>query len=130
MREAEDRLDRVLAFGRALRRRIVVVAKTVAPMKPLRLLQRPDKRGPSAHVDRHGRTADVRGEERVPRRLLEAHVAGDGRQRQNAHVGGGERHDDRDRVVGGGVGVDEEIAHDGTPLSKRNLSILAVAENS
>ena len=44
-------------------------------------------------------------------RLFEADVAGDGRQAKHPHVRRRQRHHDRDRVVGGGVGVDEEIAH-------------------
>ena len=113
MRQADDRLDRVLALGRALRGRVAVIAEAVLAMKPMRVLQRARQRLACAHE--HGRVgaADLGGQKRVAGRLLEADVAGDRRQAKHPHVRVGERHDDRDRVVGGGVGVDEEVAHDG-----------------
>ena len=80
-------------------------------MEPVRVLMRAGERSGRAGEDRNVRPADVGGEERVAGRLFETDVAGDGRQRQHAHVRRRKRHHDRDRVVGGGVGVDEEVAH-------------------
>ena len=108
---AQDGVDRVLGLGRALRRRKPMVAEAVGPVKPVRVAQRPDDRGLGALVDGDVRPADFRGEERVAGRLIERDIAGDRRQPQHPHIGRRERHDDRDGVVGGGVGVDEEVAH-------------------
>ena len=55
--------------------------------------------------------ANLRGEKGVPRRLFEVDIAGHGCQAEDPDARLGKRHDDRDGVIGGGVGVDEEIAH-------------------
>ena len=75
-------------------------------VRPIERLVRTDK-------DRNVGIADLGGQQSVSGRLLEADIAGDRRQAENADVRLGERHDDRDRVIGGGVGVDEEVAHVG-----------------
>ena len=111
MGEAEDRLDRVLGLGGPARRRVAVVAEAVPPMEPMGMLVRPDQRRGGADEDWRVRAGDLGGQQRVPRRLLDGDIAGDGRQRQDAHVRRGKRHQDGDGVVGGGVSVDEEVAH-------------------
>ena len=79
----------------------------------MRVLQRPYQRLARAHE--HGRVgaADLGGQKRIAGRLLEADVACDRRQAKHPDIRAAERHDDRDCVVGGGVGIDEEVAHDG-----------------
>ena len=109
--EAQDRVDRVFALGRAARRRIAAIAEAVAAVKPVRVLVRAQQRRGGADEDGDVDAGDLGGQQRVARRLFDADVAGDNGQPQHAHVGRGKRHQDRDGVVGGGVGVDEEIAH-------------------
>ena len=111
VREPDDRVDRVLALRAAARRRIVAVAEAVAAVEPMRVFVRARQR--SARAFEHGnvRTGDFGGVKRVARRLFEPDVAGDNRQRAYANVRRRERHQDRDRVVGRGVGVDEKRAH-------------------
>ena len=97
--------------GLALRRGIAAIAEAVLAMKPMRVIMRARERLVRAGEDGHVGLADLGGQKRVLGRLLEADIAGDRRQAEHADVRLGERHDDRDRVVGGGVGVDEEVAH-------------------
>jgi len=72
---------------------------------------RPQQRCGRADEDGNVDLGDLGGQQRVARRLFDADVAGDNRQAEHAHVGRGERHQDRDGVVRSGVGVDEQIAH-------------------
>ena len=111
LREAQDRVDGMLALGLALWRRIVAIAEAVFAMEPMRVIMRAVERLVRAGEDGDVGIADLGGQQRVLGRLLEADIAGDGRQAEHPDVGLGERHDDRDGVVGGGVGVDEKVAH-------------------
>ena len=111
MREAQDGVDGVFALGLALRRGEAAIAEAVLAVKPMRVVMRAGQRLVRAREDGNVGIADLGGQKRVLRRLLEADIAGDRRQAENAHVRVGERHDDRDGVVGGGVGVDEKVAH-------------------
>ena len=61
-------------------------------------------------VHRHSAAGEVARVERVLHRLVERHVAGDDGQREHLDVRVPQRHQQRDRVVGRGVGVDEEEA--------------------
>jgi len=78
----------------------------------MRVLVRAGQRPVGAGEDGHVGIADLGGQKRVRGRLFEADVAGDGRQAKHPHVRRRQRHHDRDRVVGGGVGVDEKAAHE------------------
>ena len=80
-------------------------------MEPVRVVMGADQGPVGAGEDGDVGIADLGGQKRVSRRLFEADIAGDGRQPKHPHVRRGQRHDDRDRVVGSGVGVDEEVAH-------------------
>ena len=111
LRETQDRVDRMLALGLALWRRIAAIAEAVFAMEPMRVVVRAVERLVRPGEDGHVGIADLGGQERVLGRLLEADIAGDRRQAEHPDVGLGERHDDRDGVVGGGVGVDEKVAH-------------------
>ena len=110
-REAQDRVDRALALGRTLGRGVAAIAEAVLAVEPMRVLVRPGQRLLGAAEDGNLGIADLGSQKRVSGRLFEADVAGDRGQAENAHARLRERHHDRDRVVGGSVGVDEEIAH-------------------
>jgi hypothetical protein len=88
-----------------------VVAETVLAVEPMRVVMGAAER--LVRADEHGRVglADLGGQQRVSGRLFDVDIAGDRRQTEDFHAWLGERHDDRDRVVGGGVGVDEKVAH-------------------
>ena len=109
--EAQDRVDRMLALGRATRSGKAAIRKTIFAMKPMGVTMRPRERSGGAGKDGNLDPGDFGGQKRVARSLIDADIARDRGQAQHAHVGRGKRHQDRDRVVGGGVGVDEEIAH-------------------
>jgi hypothetical protein len=88
-----------------------VVAETVLAMEPVRVVMRAAER--LVRADEHGRVraADLGGQQRVSGRLFNVDIAGDRRQAEHFHAWLGKRHDDCDRVIGGGVGVNEEVAH-------------------
>ena len=125
--EAQDRVDRMLALGRAARRRIAAVAEPVAAVEPMRVVERAHQRRGRADEDGDVDAGDLGGQQRVAGRLFDADVAGDDGQPEHAHVGRGERHQDRDGVVGSGVGVDEEIAHGTDRSHARQDARLAAA---
>ena len=66
--------------GDAFRRRVSMVAEAVLPVKPVRVPERADERRACADKDGNLGLADFRRDERVPRRLFERDIAGDGRQ--------------------------------------------------
>jgi hypothetical protein len=66
--------------------------------------------GPGVHRD-VVTAAQLAGVERVLHRELERDVAGDDADPDHVDVGVAERDDEGDRIVGGGVGVDEERTH-------------------
>ena len=121
-REAQDRVDRMLALGRALRRGIAVIAEAVARHETS---ARAHARGSAARRRRRRRErpssqiSAVSSALRVAcsRPTLPATVV----SAEHPHVRRGERHHDRDGVVGGGVGVDEEIAQLQPPLCVRRV---------
>ena len=111
LREAQDRVDGMLTLWLALRRGKAAIAEAVFAMEPMRVVMRAVER--LVRAGEHGNVgiADLGGQQRVLGRLLEADIAGDRRQAENPDFRIGQRHHDRDRVVGGGVGVDEKVAH-------------------
>ena len=76
------------------------------------VLSRPERqqeRGAGADVDRDvGPVRELAGVEGVLDRHVERDVAGDHADADHGDGRIAEGHDERDRVVGGGVGVDEE----------------------
>ena len=108
----DDRVDRVLRLGRALRRRIVLIAEPVAAVKPL---ARAPARAAAA------RSAPAKTARPLPHSStvysafrvacssgtfpLTTVIAA------TRTSGCAQRHDQRDGVVGGGVGVDEKRPH-------------------
>jgi len=106
----DNGIDRVQFLRRLARRRIVVVPQPVAPVKPTRVLVGAKQRFFRAREDRNIRTAKFYCIESVARRLFEVHISGNDGDRGNPDVGGTQRHDERDRVVGSCVGIDEKCA--------------------
>ena len=99
------------ALRLALRRWKAAIADAVFAVEPVRMVVRAGERLVRSNKDGNVGIADLGGQERVLGRLLEADIAGDRGQPEHADARLGERHDDRDGVVGGGVGVDEKVAH-------------------
>ena len=112
VRKPLDRVDSVFTLGPAFRPWKAAIAEAVFAVEPMRVVVRAVERLVGADKDRDVGIADLGGQQRVLGCLLKADVAGDRRQAEYADVRLGERHDDRDGVVGGGVGVDEEVAHE------------------
>ena len=80
-------------------------------MEPVGVEVAADQRRVGAEIDRHISAGDLASVKRVARALRQRDIAGDDGERGDAHVRRGERHQDRHRVVGGGVGVDQKRAH-------------------
>ena len=128
LREAQDDVYGRLALGLALRGGVFVVAQAILPMEPMRVLVRAIQRLVGAGEDGDVGFAELRGEQRVSRRLLHVDIAGDRRQAEDVHARLSERHDDRDGVVGGGVGVDEEVTHGASDVSVAYAAALSRAK--
>ena len=111
LRQAQDRVDRRLKLWLALWRGKPAIAEAVFAMEPMGVVVRAVER--LVRAGEHGNVgiAYLGGQERVLGRLLKADIAGDRRQAEDPDTGLGQRHHDCDRVVGGGVGVDEKVAH-------------------
>ncbi len=106
--DVDDRVDGVLPLGRAARRRIAAVPEPVIAVEPLCRQWLADERRGRALEDGDVLPAELHREPGVAAPLKHRHVAGDDRDRLHHDVVGHERHDERDRVVGGCVGVDQE----------------------
>ena len=84
------------------------IAHAVVTMNALRGLEGAhDGLGP-AGVHRRLLATQLHRVERILHRLVEPDIAGDNRERLDMHIGMLQRHDDRNGVVAGGVGVDEK----------------------
>ena len=93
-----------------LRSRVIVIAQPVASMKPCGILMDADQRLGGARVHRDIGSAKFDRIESIARCLLHIYVAGHGCDRSNAYVRRAQSHDQCDRVIRGGVGIDEKGA--------------------
>ena len=85
-----------------------MVAQAIAAMEPVCALVRAMQGFFRAHEDRNVRAAKFRGVERIARGLLNGHVSCNRSNRQNAHLGRAEGHDQGHGVIGSSVGIDQE----------------------
>ena len=98
-----------------------MISQAIAAVKPRRVLIGAQKWfvGTSAH--RHVRPAEFDGIESVARRLQNGDIAGDSRDRHHPNVRRTQRHDERDRIVGGCVSINQEGRRHGARIAKRWL---------
>jgi hypothetical protein len=103
----------VAVFRGARRRRIAAIAQAVTAVEPVGVIVGAGERffGASEHGD--GGVAEFRGVEGVAGGLRDGDVAGDGGDGEDVYVRIAESHDEGYGVVGGGVGVDQEVASHG-----------------
>ena len=85
-----------------------MVSQAISSMKPVRALVLAVQRFFRAHKNRNIRTAKFRCVKRVPRGLLNGHISSNGSNRQHAHLGRTQRHDQGHGVVGSGVRINQE----------------------
>ena len=125
----DDGVDGMQFFRRLSRRGIVVIAQSVAPMKPGRIL-----------IGAKQRLRRARDKPGHPRRKVQlyrercawldatVHVAGDDCDRGHANVGRAQGHDQGDCVVGSSVGIDEKCARHGRSIAEgRSFSTSATS---
>ena len=109
MGQANQGVDGVLRPGRTGGRRQVGVAHPIDAVDVLRRLCGPDQRAVTAGVHRHiARAGEFQGVQGVPGRLVDRHVTRDGGDGNDPAEAGRGGEDQRDRVVGAGVGVDDQ----------------------
>ncbi len=106
----DDGVGGGLFFGGAARRRIVVVAEAVVAVKPGGVQVRARERLFGAGEDGNVRIAELGGVECVARGLVDVNVAGDRGDGEDFCLRRADGHDEGDGVVGGGVGVNEEVS--------------------
>ena len=90
---------------------IAVIAQPVLAVKPIRALVLAAQRLLRSDKYRNMRVAKFGGVQRISRRLLDADISRDGRNRQHANLRRAQRHDQRHGVVRGGVRIDQEGSH-------------------
>jgi hypothetical protein len=116
--EPEQGVDGVLrGFGGVARRHRQPAGAVTVDV--LGRLPRPQQRPPAAEVDGHRAQlpGDIEGEVGVGDLLVEADVARHHGDRAQVRVGVQQREQDRDAVVLGGVGVDDQRDAHGPPMS-------------
>ncbi len=84
--------------------------ESVVAVKPGGVFMGAQQRLLGAHVNRDIGAAKFDCVERVTRSLLDLDISGDRGDRDHPDVGSAKSHDERDRVVGGDVSVDQEHA--------------------
>ena len=89
-----------------------MISEAIAAMKPGCILIRAQERLVGSDVNRCVRAAyfsrKLNGVESIPRRLQYGDISSNGRDRDNSNVRRAQRHDERDRVIGCGVGIDQK----------------------
>ena len=109
----DDCVGAVSGFGAAIGRRVAVIAEAVFAVKPVSGREFPAQGSIGPGIDRDIGATEFGGVQRVAGRLRERDVSGDDGDGGDANSGAAQGHDERDGVVGGGVGVDQEGArHD------------------
>ena len=106
----DDGVDGVYRVGGTMMRDVAMVAESVGSVKPLRGFQGACERLRGARVNGDVRAAEFDGAEGVAGALIHGDVASDDGDGDDFYERGTERHDEGDCVVGGGVGVDENLA--------------------
>ena len=108
VREAKQRERRMLAFGHALRRFVLGVAEPIAAVHVGRVARRMQQGRSGAGEDRRAAAHHVAQLQRVAHRVHDADVARRDRQADHLVVGRIEGHQQGERVVDAGVGIDEQ----------------------
>ena len=85
-----------------------MVPQAVTAVEPVRAFVSANERLFRAHKDRNIRATKFRGVERIPGGLLHGNVAGNSGDCQHTNMRRAKRHDQRDSVVGSGIGINEE----------------------
>jgi len=85
-----------------------MVAEAVAAMKPGRILISAQQRFIGSGEDRDSGPTEFHCIKSVTSGLLYRNISSNGRDRHHANIGRAKRHDEGNRVVGRGVGIDEE----------------------
>ena len=85
-----------------------MIPQAVTAVEPVRALVSANERLFRAHKDRNIRATKFRGVERISRGLLHGNIAGDRGDCQHTNMRRAKRHDQRDSVVGSGIGINEE----------------------
>ena len=106
----DDGVDRMHLLRGLSRCRIVVIAESVASMKPGCVLICPKQGLVRARIHWDIRAAKFHRIECVARRLLHINVAGNNRDRGYANIRRAQSHDERNRVVRRCVRIDEKGA--------------------
>lgn len=102
---ANDGIDGRFCFSLPSRRRVVVIAKTVVPMKPLRAAMRALQRLFRAGKDGRARSAKFRGKESISSGLWQRNIARDGGNRQDLNLRIAQCHDQRDSIIRSCIGI-------------------------
>ena len=85
-----------------------MISESIAAMKPGRVLIGAEEWLGGAGIDGDIRAAEFNCIKSIARRLRNGDIAGDGRNRHDPDVGRAQRHDERDGIIGSGVGIDKE----------------------
>ncbi len=101
----DDGLKSGQFFVRSARGRVAVIAQSIATVEPVRALVRAVHWFLRAHENGNVRAAEFRRVERIARGLLDGNISGNRRNRQDAHLGRAQRHDQSYGVIGSGVGI-------------------------
>jgi hypothetical protein len=104
----DDGVDGVRFFGSAMRGNVTAVGQAVFTVEPVGRGMGADERFSGADTDRRSGVTEFGNIEGVPRGLVDGDVACDGSDGADVDVRMAESHDERDGVVGGGIGVDEK----------------------
>ena len=97
-----------------------MISQPIAAVKPGRILIGAQKRFVGASVDRHTRPAEFDRIESIARRLQNGDIPGNGRDRHHANVGRAQRHNERDRIIGRCVSIDQEGARHAPRIANRS----------
>ena len=92
-------------------------SEAIAAMKPGCVLISAQEWLVGAGVDGHVCCAEFDGVESIAGRLRDGDISSDGRDCHDANAGRAQRHDERDGVVGSGVGIDQEGARHGARIT-------------
>ena len=77
-----------------------------------------------ADKDRHAGTAELCRVERITCGLLNLDISGNGGDGDDADVWSAQGHDQRDRVIGGNIGVDQEGARHSRSITNRGTKLI------
>ena len=105
----DDGIGGTLLFGNVARRRVAVIAHAIAAVKPIGGGMCSCEGFLRAYKHRHLGTAELGGVQRIARGLPDIHVSSDGGDGQHLDVRRAQRHDERHRVIGSGIRIDQKL---------------------